>query len=238
MQTILFIYFSISVFLQPSAAAAELSQDHFETQANTLVLVFNHLLGVDCFFWWSSSDVDCLKLSSLCTCTWSAVLTPMCLSLEKKKVFSISWLHFYFFYFFIYSFLQPHRLRVVKMDPRCLWVQPWLDVSPGFHWFPMGHTVLHLLFDILRSQLSPEEWLLPTDEPTHQIKRCPLLLHRLPRVVFAKHWTLEFRVKCSSAGGRCSQAKALYAGKKRKEGYWSPLWGFTIISSGFGCGIY
>lgn len=57
----------------------------------------------------------------------------------------------------------------------------------------MGHTVLYLLFDILRSQLSPEEWLLPTDEPTYQIKRYPLLLHRLPRVVFAKHWTLPGR---------------------------------------------
>lgn len=58
-----FYFLPISVFLQPSAAAAGLSLDSFETQTNTLVLVFNHLLGVDCFFWWSSADVDCLKLS-------------------------------------------------------------------------------------------------------------------------------------------------------------------------------
>lgn len=58
-----FYFLPISVFLQPSAAAARLSLDRFETHMNTLVLVFNHLFGVDCFFWWTSADVDCLKLS-------------------------------------------------------------------------------------------------------------------------------------------------------------------------------
>lgn len=112
-----FYFLPISVFLQPSAAAAGLSLDHFETQTNTLVLVFNHLLGVDCFFWWSSADVDCLKLSKSLYRHLKRRLNAN-VTVKKRKTLPTPLLHSDLMFFFSFVSFTASSIEARRDEPR------------------------------------------------------------------------------------------------------------------------